>query len=78
MKTDLINYGQGIYELKILNTNESFMIELCDTYYESSALVDNYDSTDYNVTLLVNDEASDFIGVFESRDKAIEHIKTLY
>ena len=78
MKTDLINYGDGIYELDILNTNESFMIELCDTYYESSALVDDYDPTDYNVTMLVDDEAYDFIGVFESRDKAIKHIKTLY
>ena len=67
MQTKLINHGDGIYELDILNTNESYMIE-----------VDDYDPTEYNVTLLVDDEASDFIGVFESRDTAIEHIKTLY
>lgn len=66
MKTELINYGEGIYELDVLNTNESYMIEIDETYNE------------YDVTLLVDDEAADFIGSFESRDEAIEVIKTSY
>ena len=78
METNLINHGDGIYELDIINTNESYMIELCEAYYESSVLVDDYDPSDFNVTMLVDDEAYEFIGTFESRDKAIEHIKTLY
>ena len=66
MKTKLINYGEGIYELDILNTNESYMIEIDGT------------NNEYDVTLLVDDEASDFIGSFESRDEAIEAIQTSY
>lgn len=65
MKTDLINYGQGIYELKILNSNESFMIE-----WDDECL--------YRVTMLENDEAVEDMGSFEYKADAIEHIKTLY
>ena len=66
MHTKLINYGEGIYELDILNTNKSYMIEIDEA------------NNEYDVTLLVDDEASDFIGSFDSRDEAIEVIKTSY
>ena len=53
------------------------MIELCKTYYKYS-LIDDYNPTDYNVTYMEDDEPQEFIGVFETRYDAIEHIKTLY
>ena len=65
MKTDLVSYGQGIYQLKILNSNESFMIE-----WDDECL--------YRVTLLENEEAVEDMGSFESKADAIKYIKTLY
>jgi len=72
METKLIKHGSGIYELIIIGTNESFMIELrADNDYES-------DTEGYNVTMLENDEPVEFIGVSETYPEAIEYIKTLY
>ena len=64
METELIKHGSSIYELIIIGASESFMIEL--------------ETEGYNVTMLENDEPTEFIGVANTYPEAIEYIKTLY
>lgn len=73
MKTELLKFGGGIYELKILNSNQSYCIELREESYW-----DDLQQEGYNVTMMEDDEPVDFIGIFDTHFEAIEHIKNLY
>ena len=62
MNTRLHTIAQGYYELFIKGTDISFMIELDEEHT-------------YNVTMLENDEAVDFVGSYDTRNDALEDIE---